>query len=70
MPLPLSRAVQHLQSWPVDDEEAIAVSHGRILAPSGLPGPFAVVTRDGRVLGVYQDDGTKSKPLVVLTPAG
>ncbi len=68
-PLPLARAVQHLPSWPVDDQEAIAVSHGRILAPSGLSGPFAVVDTDGStVLGVYEDDGTKAKPVVVLTP--
>ncbi|HEY6567985.1 MAG TPA: tRNA pseudouridine(55) synthase TruB [Actinomycetota bacterium] len=68
-PLPLARAVGHLPPWPVDDEEAIAVSHGRILAPSGLRGPFAVTAPDGRVLGVYEDDGTKAKPLVVLAPA-
>ena len=68
-PLPLARAVGHLPPWPVDEEEAIAVSHGRILAPSGLRGPFTVTAPDGRVLGVYEDDGTKSKPLVVLAPA-
>lgn len=69
-PLPLARAVANLPMWPVDDEEAIAVSHGRILAPSGLVGPFAVTAPDGSVLGVYEDDGTKAKPLVVLAPSG
>jgi tRNA pseudouridine55 synthase len=69
-PLPLDRAVAHLPRWPVDDEEAVAVQHGRILAPSGLAGPFTVTAPDGRVLGVYEDDGTKAKPLVVLAPAG
>jgi tRNA pseudouridine55 synthase len=68
-PLPLERAVAHLPSWPVDAEEAIAVSHGRILAPSGLAGSFRVIGPDGRVLGVYRDEGTKAKPLVVLAPA-
>lgn len=68
-PLPLAHAVGHLPPWSVDEEEAIAVSHGRILAPSGLRGPFTVTAPDGRVLGVYEDDGTKSKPLVVLAPA-
>ena len=45
------------------------MSHGRILAPSGLSGPFAVMDTDGStVLGVYEDDGTKAKPVVVLAP--
>ena len=69
-PLPLERAVAHLPRWNVEDEEAIAVSHGRILAPSGLAGPFSVVAPDGRTLGIYEDAGTKAVPLVVLAPAG
>ena len=69
-PLPIERAVAHLPSWPVEAEEAVAVSHGRILAPSGLVGPFTVVAPDGRVVGVYEDEGTKAKPLVVLAPHG
>jgi tRNA pseudouridine55 synthase len=69
-PMSLDRAVAHLPRWPVDAEEATAVSHGRILAPSGLSGPFAVVAPDGSVLGVYEDAGTKAVPLVVLAPAG
>jgi tRNA pseudouridine55 synthase len=65
-PLPLVCAVAHLPSWPVDAEEAVAVGHGRILAPAGIDGPFGVVGPDGRLLGVYEDDGTKSKPLMIL----
>jgi tRNA pseudouridine55 synthase len=66
----LEQAVAHLPRWNVEDEEAIAVSHGRILAPSGLAGPFSVVAPDGRTLGIYEDAGTKAVPLVVLAPAG
>ena len=69
-PLSLEQAVAHLPRWNVEDEEAIAVSHGRILAPSGLAGPFSVVAPDGRTLGIYEDAGTKAVPLVVLAPAG
>lgn len=69
-PMSLDRAVAHLPRWSVDAEEAVAVTHGRILAPSGLAGPFSVVAPDGRTLGVYEDAGTKSIPLVVLAPAG
>ena len=69
-PLPLDRTVAHLPQWRVDANEATAVGFGRILGPSGLAGPFAVVDPDGRLLGVYQDDGTKALPLVVLAPSG
>ncbi len=67
-PLPLARAVAHLPQWPIDAEEANAVGHGRILAPSGLDGPFAVLDPSGKVLAVYADEGTRAKPLVVLAP--
>lgn len=68
-PLPIAKGVAHLPSWIVDQEEAVAVSHGRILAPSGLEGPFGVYAVEGELLGVYEDAGTSSKPLVVLAPA-
>jgi tRNA pseudouridine55 synthase len=65
-PLPLERAVSHLPRLDLDPEEARAVSHGRILAPAGLPGPYAVYGPDGRLMAVYQDEGAKARPLVVL----
>jgi tRNA pseudouridine55 synthase len=68
-PLPLARAVEHLPRWPVDDEEARAVAHGRILGPSGIEGPFGVYDPEGRFLGVYEDQGARAKPLVVLADA-
>jgi tRNA pseudouridine55 synthase len=67
--LPLERAVGHLPRFGVDREEAIAVSHGRILAPGDIDGPYGVYDPDGRLLGVYVDDGAKAKPLVILAPA-
>ncbi len=68
-PLPLGEAVAHLPRLTVDPEEAVAVSHGRILGPAGIAGPYAVIAPDGRVLGVYRDDGMKARPEVVLSPA-
>jgi tRNA pseudouridine55 synthase len=68
-PLPLERAVAHLPRCHVEREEAIAVSHGRILAPGDLEGPYGVYDPDGRLLGIYADDGSKAKPLVILAPA-
>jgi tRNA pseudouridine55 synthase len=68
-PLPLERAVAHLPAVTVSDEEAVAVSHGRILAPGGIVGPYAVLAPGGRLLGIYRDDGAKARPEVILSPA-
>lgn len=65
-PLPIERAVVHLPSVRLDAEEAAAAGHGRVLAPTGMDGPHAVFTPGGRLIGVFQDDGPRSKPLVVL----
>lgn len=68
-PLPLARTVAHLPSVTLDVEEAVAAAHGRILGPTGLAGPYTVVDPDGRLVGVYRDDGTKGRPEVILAPA-
>ena len=68
-PMPISRAVAHLQTVKLEEEEAKAAGHGRVLGPTALVGPYAVVGPSGELLGVYEDDGPRSKPLVVLQPA-
>jgi tRNA pseudouridine55 synthase len=68
-PLPLERAVAHLPHLPLEPEEAIAASHGRILGPAAIDGPYGVYDPDGALIGVYRDDGGKARPLVILTPA-
>ena len=65
-PLPIARAVAHLPTVNLEEEEAKAAGHGRVLGPMALVGPYAVVGPSGELIGVYQDDGPKSKPLVVL----
>jgi tRNA pseudouridine55 synthase len=68
-PRPIEAAVQHLPRLQLDVEEARAASHGRPLGPAALAGPYGVFDPDGRLLGVYQDEGPRARPLVILAPA-
>jgi tRNA pseudouridine55 synthase len=68
-PLPLERAVTHLPRLDLGDEEAVAAGHGRVLGPAGISGPYAVFGPDGRLIGVYADDGPKARPEMILAPA-
>ncbi len=65
-PMPVARAVAHLPRLDLDPEEAIAAGHGRILGPAGIAGPYAVFAPDGRLIGVYEDEGPKGRPQVIL----
>ncbi len=67
-PLPLERAVEHLPRLDLEPEEARVASHGSILGPAGIEGPYAVFGPDGRLIGVYRDDGAKARPEVILAP--
>jgi tRNA pseudouridine55 synthase len=67
--LPLERAVGHLTAVELDEEEAKAAGHGRILGPGGIAGPYRVVGPQGRLIGIYRDDGAKAVPEVILAPA-
>jgi tRNA pseudouridine55 synthase len=67
-PLPVERAVAHLPRVELDAEEARAALHGRILAPSGVQGPHAVFDSEGRLIGVYRDEGPRARPEVILAP--
>lgn len=65
-PLEIDRAVTHLPRIDLDDEEARAARHGRPLGPSGHGGPHAVFGPAGELLGVWEDEGPRARPLVVL----
>ncbi len=67
-PWPLARAVAHLPRLGLDEHEATAARHGRILGPAGIEGPYAVFDPDGGLIGVYADEGTKGRPQVILAP--
>jgi tRNA pseudouridine55 synthase len=70
-PLPIERVVAHLPSVELDVEEAAAARHGRPLAPAGVDGPHAVFGPDGRLIGVWRDEGARARPEVVLpAPSG
>ncbi|MEX2275986.1 MAG: tRNA pseudouridine(55) synthase TruB [Actinomycetota bacterium] len=68
-PLPLEAAVAHLPRIDLHPEEAIAASHGRILAPAGIQGPYGVFAPDGHLVGVYRDAASRAQPEVILAPA-
>ena len=65
-PQPIERAIGHLPKIRLEPEEARAASHGRILAPAGIDGPYAVYGPDDALKGIYRDDGAKARPEVVL----
>jgi tRNA pseudouridine55 synthase len=65
-PLPIERAIGHLPSVHLDAEEARAASHGRLLGPAAIDGPYAVFGPDGALKGIYRDAGGSARPEVVL----
>lgn len=69
-PLPIEAAVGHLPRVDVEADEARAAANGSILAPVGVEGPYGVFGPDGRLIGVWRDQGAKARPETVLAPAG
>lgn len=69
VPMSLERAVAHLPRIDLSAEEAVAAGHGRILGPAGIDGPYGAFSPDGRLIGVYRDDGAKARPEVILAPS-
>jgi tRNA pseudouridine55 synthase len=67
--LPLERAVEHLSAVTLHPEEAKVAVHGCCLGPAGLEGPYRAVAPDGRLIGIYRDEGAKAVPEVILAPA-
>jgi len=64
--LPLDAAVR--ASFPVRElsaEEAVALSYGQQLAPTGVPGVVGAFDPDGRCVALVED----TRPLVVFRPA-
>jgi tRNA pseudouridine55 synthase len=67
--LPLDRAVAHLEAVTLHPEEARVAVHGCCLGPAGIVGPYRALAPDGRLIGIYRDQGAKAVPEVILTPA-
>ena len=68
--LSVEQAVAHLPRLELEPEEARVARHGSILGPAGIVGPYALFDQDGSLLGIYQDDGPKARPEVVLARLG
>jgi tRNA pseudouridine55 synthase len=68
VPLPVETAVAHLPHMRLDEHEAEAAGHGRILGPAGITGPYVVTGPDGLVIGIYRDAGSAAKPEMILAP--
>jgi tRNA pseudouridine55 synthase len=68
-PLPLEEAVKHLPSIVLHPEEARVAVHGCCLGPTGIGGSYRALAPDGRLIGIYRDDGAKAVPEVILAPA-
>ena len=64
--LPLEAAVSHLAAVSLDAEEARVAVHGSVLGPAGISGPYRAIGPDGRLIGIYRDQGPKAVPEVVL----
>jgi len=67
--LPLDRAVDHLAAVTLHPEEARVAVHGVCLGPAGIAGPYRAISPDGRLVGIYHDEGAKAVPDVILAPA-
>jgi len=50
-------------------EEAEATSNGRSLSPAGIDGVYAACDADGQVIALLRDEGTRTRPVVVIRPA-
>jgi tRNA pseudouridine55 synthase len=66
--LPLERAVEHLAVVTLMEEEARVAVHGCCLGPAGIRGSYRALAPDGRLIGIYRDEGTKAVPEVILAP--
>ena len=68
-PLPLERAIAHLPRLELSAEEAVERSSTPGPGPAGIHGPYAVFAPGGTLIGVYEDEGPKARPQVILAPS-
>jgi tRNA pseudouridine55 synthase len=68
--VPLDAAVS--TSFPhraLDADEAVALSYGKRLAPTGAPGTVGAFAPDGRCVALVEDRDGAARPVVVFAPA-
>jgi tRNA pseudouridine55 synthase len=58
--LPLSRGLNHLSSWEIEQEMKPKIQHGQVFeSPEGISEPLFVVKCDEEVLAIYQQHPSK-----------
>lgn len=69
--LPLDVAVaRSFDGRQLTAQEAIDLSHGKRLEPSGAPGPIGAFDPGGRCIALVEDRDGAARPTVVFRPAG
>ena len=53
----------------ITDEQAGAAGHGRPLPPAGIDGVYAATDPTARVIALLEDQGPRTKSVVVIRPA-
>ncbi len=68
--LPLDAAVAaSFARRELDPDEAVALSHGKRLAPTGAEGTVGAFAPDGRCIALLEDRDGAARPVVVFAPA-
>ncbi len=68
--LPLEAAVAaSFARRELDPDEAVALSHGKRLAPTGAEGTVGAFAPDGRCIALLEDRDGAARPVVVFAPA-
>ena len=69
--LPLADAVRAaMPVRVVDDDEARALSYGKMLSAGGIDVVYGALTADGAAIALLRDEGDEARPVVVFAPAG
>jgi tRNA pseudouridine55 synthase len=68
--VPLDRAVaESLPRRDLDADEAVALSYGKKLGPTGVPGAVGAFDPEGRCVALVEDRDGVARPTVVFRPA-
>ncbi len=66
---PAEAARRFLPVRQADPAEERVLGHGGPLAPVGIPGPYAVLGADGRLVAIVSERDGRARPEIVLAPA-
>nr|WP_232534266.1 tRNA pseudouridine(55) synthase TruB [Plantactinospora sp. KBS50] len=66
---PAEAARRFLPVRQAEPAEERVLGHGGPLTPAGIPGPYAVLGADGRLIAIVSERDGKARPEIVLAPA-